>query len=196
MAARDWEGVLIGFVLCLAGVFIASLIAIPFCVGWLAFTSGNTEYTVTITSVDGLDPAALEQRSDLSPVIGIAVRIDNSRYKLGGQCLGMNSYAVVSYGDAVLGKGTVPEFCACTLGVGEAAATAWGMDVQVPRFLRDRLAGELMRGEAVLDVAVRTPGNCHRCMDTVLVSKARIGGDPSPCLVTTVYQHPTPMDEL
>jgi hypothetical protein len=169
---------------------------------YLDVTSGNIEYTVTITSVDGLDPAVLEQRSDLamaalSPVFGISVRIDNSRYKVGETCLGMRSSAVVSYGDAVLGKGTVPEFCACKLGVGEAAATAWGMDVQVPRFLRERLAEELRRGEAVLDVVVRTPGDCRGCMDTVVVSKARIGGGPSPCLVTKVYdQRPTTKDEL
>ncbi|KAK1684131.1 hypothetical protein QYE76_044979 [Lolium multiflorum] len=220
MAARDevdyWEVFLRTSIFLLAAA-VACGIGFLFYVAWLGITSGNTEYTVTITGVDGLDAAALRQRGDLaalSPVLDIAVRIDNTLNKAGNQCFGKHASAVVSYRDAVLGKGTVPEFCAQTLGVGETTATAWAMDAQMPRFLRDRLAGEMERGEAVLDVAVRAPGSgscdlqdcvdgivvrprgagscyVYRCMDLLLDCKAKIGGGPSPpCLVTDVEPSP------
>ncbi|XBI57061.1 hypothetical protein VPH35_038540 [Triticum aestivum] len=161
---------------------------ISFCV-WQCATSGSTEYTVTITSVDGLDPA-LDlgiDRPALSPVFDITVHINNTLYKVHKQCIGEDSSAAVSYANALLGKGTVPAFCAQALGVGGAAATAWTMNVQLPRLLRNRLAGELERGEAVVDVVVRSPGagQCHRhgCNDKVLVCKAKIGGRSSPCFL-------------
>ncbi|OEL13296.1 hypothetical protein BAE44_0025686, partial [Dichanthelium oligosanthes] len=74
----------------------------------------------------------------------------------------------------------------------ERGATAWGQDVVVPRFLRERLAGELERGEGEVDVQVTTPGQCHTCGDTVLVCKAKIGGGPSPCWLDYVYPRPAP----
>ena len=179
---------------------------------------------MTITGVDGLDRAALEHRSGegaLSPVFDIAVSIDNTRYKADRRCIGLHSSAVVSYGDAVLGKGTVPQFCAQALGLSETTATAWAMDVRMPRFLRSRLAGELERGEAVLDVAVRAPGSgtCYlddgciddvtgrtprgggffeyRCMDLLLDCKVKIGGGPSPpCLVTNVDPRSSPTNSF
>jgi hypothetical protein len=50
-------------------------------------------------------------------------------------------------------------------------ATAWGEDVVLPRFLRERLSGELERREASLDVQVTMPAaaGCSRCTDKVLV---------------------------
>ena len=157
MAARDeisWNNVFIKSLICLILALVACVVGYLGYLGWLQLSSGNTEYTVTITGVDGLDRAALEHRSGqaaLSPVFDIAVSIDNTRYKADRRCIGLHSSAVVSYGDAVLGKGTVPQFCAKALGLGETTATAWAMDVRMPRFLRSRLAGELERGEAVLD---------------------------------------------
>ena len=57
------------------------------------------------------------------------------------------------------------------------ATRAWGADVVVPRFLRDQLAGELERGEAVLDVMVNDP--MYR--GQMLACNAKIGGDRFPC---------------
>ncbi|KAE8806046.1 hypothetical protein D1007_17845 [Hordeum vulgare] len=149
-------------------------------------SSRSPEYTVAITSVDGLDLRS--GRPALSPVFGIALHVDNTREKVVPACVGVDSYAAVSYGDVLLGEGSVPPFCAGIKAVGEVAATAWGMDVHLPHFLRDRLAGELERGQVVVDVAVRTPGGggcfVNGCLDKVLFCKAKIGGgSPSRCFV-------------
>lgn len=58
---------------------------------------------------------------------------------------------------------------------GDVAATAWGRDVWMPWVLRRRLAEEMKRGEAELEVAVPMRGG------DVLVCKAKIRGDLSPC---------------
>ncbi|KAM3388142.1 hypothetical protein ACQJBY_010737 [Aegilops geniculata] len=153
---------------------------------WYAERPADTTYEVTITSVGGLDPA-LDLHADrqaLSPVFGITLHIDSTHNKLFNRRIGgAGSSVVVSYGDALLAKGAVPELCVKTSGVGEVAADAWGLNVQVPQFLRDRLAGELESGQAVVDVAVRTPAGCYinGCFDAVLVCKAKIQGGSSPC---------------
>uniref|UniRef100_A0ACD5UTG5 Uncharacterized protein n=1 Tax=Avena sativa TaxID=4498 RepID=A0ACD5UTG5_AVESA len=159
MAARDeidweidWFDLFARSVLYLVYALCAGAVALIFYGGWLEITSGNPEYTATFTGVGGLDPAALKKRSDqaaaVSPVFDVALRIDNTLNKAGKRCIGKHSSVVVSYQDAVLGRGTILEFCAPTLGEGETTVTAWAMDVQMPRFLRNRLASELERGEA------------------------------------------------
>ncbi|CAL5031117.1 unnamed protein product [Urochloa decumbens] len=154
-----------------------------------ASKSRDPDYTVSITGADGLDDLA----AALSPVFNLTVRIDNAGNTHYRACVKGLSAAAVSYGDAFLAKGSVPPFCAEKREVQERAATAWGNDVVVPRFLRERLAGELARGEAVVDVQVTTPADCFKCSDTVLVcGKAKIGGDPAPCRRERVYPRPAP----
>ncbi|XBJ03082.1 hypothetical protein VPH35_022323 [Triticum aestivum] len=160
-----------------AVLFLGCTAAILYLILWPFVSSRSPEYTVAITSVDGLDPARdlHGDRLALRPVFGITVRADNTRDKVLRACVGVDSFAVASYGDVLLGRGSV-------------AATAWGMDVRLPRFLRDRLAGELERGQVVVDVAVRSPrgDGCfvNGCLDKVIVCKAKIGGGPSRCFVT------------
>ncbi|VAH49469.1 unnamed protein product [Triticum turgidum subsp. durum] len=171
-------------------LFFGCTAAVLFLILWPMVSSRGPEYTVAITSVDGLDPARdlHGDRPALSPVFGITVHVDNTREKVLRACVGVDSFAVVSYGDVLLGRGSVPSFCAEKLGVCEVAATAWGMDVHLPHFLRDRLAGELERGQVVVDVTVRSPGGdgCYinGCLDKVIICKAKIGGGPSRCFVT------------
>jgi hypothetical protein len=157
----------------------------------LLVKSRGPEYKVTITGVSGLDLAAGDDRRTLSPVFELTVHINNPD-KVSNGCVHGQSTAVVSYGDAILGKGSVPPFCAKENQESERSATAWGQDVVVPTFLRERLAGELERGEATLDVQVTMPGDCYRCLDWVLVCKARIGGPPAPCRVDRVHPRPAP----
>ncbi|XBI59828.1 hypothetical protein VPH35_040835 [Triticum aestivum] len=178
------------FQLCMIAIAIGLMAGFVYFLVWIITAGADSKYTVNITSVDGLDPAQdlHSDRQALSPVFGITVQIDNTHNKLAGKCVGGDgSSVVVSYGDALLGKGMVPGFCVQPTRVGEAASKAWGMNEQVPHFLRDRLAGELERGQAVVDVAVRTPGGggCYidGCVDTVLVCKAKIGGGSSPCFL-------------
>ena len=157
----------------------------------------HPDYMVSITGVDGLNLEATSggvPTTTLSPVFNLTVRIDSSGYAWYRACVGELSSAVVSYGDAFLGKGSVPPFCAGEHEVQEREATAWGEDVVLPRFLRERLSAELERGEASLDVQVTMPAGCSRCTDTVLVcNKVKIGGSsPSPCRVEEVYPRPQP----
>ena len=103
-------------VLLLAG--IAALVTLAVHIG----TSKDPVYSVTITGVAGLDPAA----NLLSPVFNLTVRIDNAGDRLDEACIGRLSTVAVSYGDAVLGRGSVPEFCAKERKVEERGARAWG----------------------------------------------------------------------
>jgi len=122
----------------------------------LARTAGSTDpvYTVAITGAAGLD------RPTLSPVFNLTVRIDNTGNKLEEACVGSFSAAAVSYGDALLTRGSVPPTRRFALGEQESerAATAWGLDVVV------WLAEELD-----LDVQVTTPVGRSR-YDTAVVN--------------------------
>jgi hypothetical protein len=156
----------------------------------LVKSRGRPEYKVTITGVSGLDLAAGDDdKRTPSPVFELTVRINNPD-KVSNGCVHGQSTAVVSYGDAILGKGSVPPFCAKEnqMSESERSATAWGQDLVVPMFLRERLAGELEREEVTLDVQVTMTADCYRCLDWVLVCKARIGGAPAPCRVDRVQR--------
>ncbi|XBI57062.1 hypothetical protein VPH35_038541 [Triticum aestivum] len=145
-------------------------------------------YSVAITGVAGLDLADVAgDRPTLSPVFNLTLHVSNSGDR-DQACVPLLSAASVSYGDAFLGKGSMPSFCMEAKGEREGRARAWGQNVTVPRFLRDQLAGELKRGDAAVDVAVKMPAGCNiaACYDTVLLCKAKIRGG-SPCLMTVAH---------
>jgi hypothetical protein len=145
------------------------------------------EYSISITGVAGLDAddVAGDRHPTLSPVFNLTLRVSNIRNKYYQACVPLTSTASVSYGDAFLGKGSVGPFCAEPKGEHEGRARAWGQDVAVPRFLRDQLAGELRRGDAAVDVALKMPSWCNMvsCFDKLLVCKAKIQG-VFPCLMS------------
>ncbi|KAL6613925.1 hypothetical protein ACP70R_036195 [Stipagrostis hirtigluma subsp. patula] len=178
------------YLICAAIVLIPAIV----CLSVFVFASKGPAYSVAVSGVAGLDPAAdltAAGRPTLSPVFNVTVRIDNARDRTSSACVGRLSTVAVSYGDALLGKGSVPEFCAKERKVQERGARAWGQDVVLPRFLRDQLAGELAVGEAAVDVKVTTPADCHHCGDTVLIcNNVKIGGGPSPCKLHSVYAPP------
>ncbi|CAN6276245.1 unnamed protein product [Urochloa humidicola] len=179
---------LIGTIL-LAAIVVGFIVCLCILISRLA-TSKGPEYTVAITGAAGLDAlAALDRRPTLSPVFNLTVHINNARDLFDTACLGKFSTAAVSYGDAFLARGSVPAFCAGPEQESESDATAWGQDVVLPRFLRERLAGELERGEAEVDVQVKTPDGHD---DWVLVCKAKIGGGPAPCSRDLVDARPAP----
>jgi hypothetical protein len=74
---------------------------------------------------------------------------------------------------------------------------AWGNAVTVPQFARERLADELRRGDAAVEVALVAPSKyCRFCNQRVILCTAVLGrsGEPSPpCRVT--YQLPDLPDE-
>ncbi|KAK3144301.1 hypothetical protein QOZ80_4AG0311220 [Eleusine coracana subsp. coracana] len=148
------------------------------------------DYSVAITGVDSPDPAVdlSTAGQTLSPVFNLTLRIDNNG------CIPGRSTLSLSYGNTFLGKGSVPEFCSTKKEAQEIEITAWGQEVLVPRFLRERMAGELERKEAAVDIQVTMPPECHVCGNWVLTcSKAKIGGDPSPCRKDHVYAPSAPV---
>ncbi|CAM0874102.1 unnamed protein product [Alopecurus aequalis] len=149
---------------------------------YIIVTSGAVQYSVAITGVDGLDPT-IDLRSDrrptLSPVFNLTLYIKEFDKIIYGECIGGHSAEiVVSYHNAFLGKGAVPLLCVSSMQEDGVATMAWGDNVVVPRFLRDRLAGELEHDEAVLDVMVTDAPTYH---GQVLACKANIGGGRCPC---------------
>jgi hypothetical protein len=112
-------------------------------------TTWDPKYSVAVAAVAGVDPVrdlSERGRPALSPVLNVTFHIDNTRSLEDRDCVRDLSSATVTYGDAFLGKGTVPPFCARPREVAEGVARAWGEDVVVPWFLRDQLAGELAGG--------------------------------------------------
>ncbi|KAL6651020.1 hypothetical protein ACP70R_009945 [Stipagrostis hirtigluma subsp. patula] len=149
-------------------------------------------YSVSVAAVAGLDPARdvapASGRPTLSPVLNLTLHISNARNAFDAACIPGLATAVVLYGDAFLGRGSVPEFCADTMRESEAAARVWGLDVVVPRFLREQLAGELAAGEAAVDVQVQMPSR-----DEMLVCRAKIGSGFSPCHILDVPSRQWPV---
>ncbi|CAL5031107.1 unnamed protein product [Urochloa decumbens] len=142
------------------------------------FPEKAPKYSVAVAAVAGLDPArdlSDRGRPTISPVFNVTVHMDNTGNAVDGNCVPDLSTAEVSYGDAFLGKGTVPKVCAGKRREAEGVARAWGQEVMVPWFLRDQLAGELAVGEAEVDVHLIRP---HR---SLLVCKAKIGGGLFQC---------------
>ncbi|KAG2568749.1 hypothetical protein PVAP13_7NG347200 [Panicum virgatum] len=140
------------------------------------FPDGQPRYSVAVAAVAGLDPArdlSARGRLTISPVFNVTVHVDNTRSAVNEACVEELATAVVSYGDAFLGRGTVPAFCAPRRRRAEAVARAWGQEVAVPWFLRDELAAGLAAGEATVDVKLAVPW--------VIVCKAKVGGGLSRC---------------
>uniref|UniRef100_A0A0D9W6Z1 Late embryogenesis abundant protein LEA-2 subgroup domain-containing protein n=1 Tax=Leersia perrieri TaxID=77586 RepID=A0A0D9W6Z1_9ORYZ len=132
----------------------------------------GAEYSLAVTDFAGLS----SYRELSSPVIGLALSVRVPAAAKAEVCVGGHAVAAaVSYGDAFLGKGSVPRLCVEPGQEGAVAVTAWGVDVTVPWFLRKRMMQEQKKGEAELDVAVPIRGG------EVLVCKAKIGGGMSPC---------------
>uniref|UniRef100_A0A0E0DFZ4 Late embryogenesis abundant protein LEA-2 subgroup domain-containing protein n=1 Tax=Oryza meridionalis TaxID=40149 RepID=A0A0E0DFZ4_9ORYZ len=141
---------------------------------------GGAVYSAAVTVLSGLHPSNdLLHIGTLFPVFNLTVHVEvlPGGKAGGGVCLGGHSVsAVVSYDGAFLGEGSVGRVCVePQQQEGAVAATAWGRNVWMPWVLRRRLAEEMKRGEAELEVAVPMRGG-H-----VLVCKAKIGGDLSPC---------------
>ncbi|CAL5031110.1 unnamed protein product [Urochloa decumbens] len=174
----DWRQVLTAALLIFA-IAVAIAAWTVLCI-FLAdkFPSEEPKYSVAVAAVAGLDPArdlSDRGRPTISPVFNVTVHIDNRRNAYNRACAPDLSTAEVSYGDAFLGRGTLPKVCAGKRREAEGVAKAWGQDVVMPWFLRDQLAGQLAVGEAAVDVQVRLDPS------SLLVCKAKIGGGLSRC---------------
>ncbi|KAF8749633.1 hypothetical protein HU200_012651 [Digitaria exilis] len=77
------------------------------------FPEGDPKYWVAVTAVSGLDDdLSARSRPTISPVFNVTVHMDSTRDSADGRCVPDLSTAEVSYGDAFLGKGTLPKICA------------------------------------------------------------------------------------
>ncbi|CAL4968203.1 unnamed protein product [Urochloa decumbens] len=158
-----------------------------------SFDNGKyPEITVTVAGFTGLDPSL----PTMDPAFDLTVRIAEPR-RWSTACVERGTTAVVSYRGARLASGPVPGFCGRNENTTEASGVmAWGAAVPVPRFARDRLAEEMPRGEADVDVALVGPARyCVNCVQTVIECRPRLGrGEASPpCSVR--YQSPTLPDD-
>ncbi|KAL6633968.1 hypothetical protein ACP70R_026639 [Stipagrostis hirtigluma subsp. patula] len=152
------------------------------------------EYSVAITAVSGLSPAADLQRGGkellVSPVFNLTVGVA-SRSALRGGCVGPGTAIDVSYSVRRLpmAGGRAPEMCAGPKETIEPRpAVARGHDVAVPGFLVDRLAEDMRRGEAVFEVKLMglEDGGYWKVVTCLL----RVGDAPAaalkPCTVSYI----------
>ncbi|KAL6899417.1 hypothetical protein ACP4OV_006075 [Aristida adscensionis] len=151
------------------------------------------EYSVAVAGFSGLDP----DRAAMDPTFDLTVRIKEPR-RWSVACVERGTAAAVSYRGAPLARGPVPGFCGRAENTTEVGSVmAWGAAVPVPRFARERLAEELGRGEADVDVTLTAPARyCLNCLQMVIECKARLGrGEASPpCAVR--HDLPTLPDDL
>ncbi|KAL6634751.1 hypothetical protein ACP70R_027422 [Stipagrostis hirtigluma subsp. patula] len=165
---------------------------------WSSDNGKYPEYSVAVAGFSGLDPDRdlAPARGALDPTFDLTVRIKEPR-RWSTACVERGTTAAVSYRSAPLARGPVPGFCGRNENATEVRSVmAWGTAVPVPRFARDRLAEELRRGEAAVDVTLTAPARyCVNCRQMVIECKARLGhGEASPpCAVR--YDLPTLPDD-
>ncbi|EMS66622.1 hypothetical protein TRIUR3_18796 [Triticum urartu] len=171
---------------------LTALVIITPILHWLYAGSEDSakipEYTVAVAAFSGLDPDVDLARATLDPAFDLTFRIMEPR-KYSAECVDRGTTASVSYRRVVLASGPVPEFCARKENVTEVGSVmAWGNAVPVPRFARERLAEELRRGNATVDVALLGPA-APRQLQKVVECTAVLGrGEASPtCKVTSQY---------
>ncbi|KAF8692868.1 hypothetical protein HU200_039225 [Digitaria exilis] len=178
----------------LALVIMVPLLYYPY--QWSSDNGKDPEFHVAVASFSGLDPSL----ATMDPTFELTVRIVEPR-KWSVACVERDTTVVVSYRGVRLASGPVPGFCARAENTtDESSVMAWGAAVPVPRFARERLAEEMSRGEAAVDVALVGPARyCVNCAQTVVECKPRLGqhggeGESSPpCSVR--YERPTLPDD-
>ncbi|KAL6845477.1 hypothetical protein ACP4OV_024972 [Aristida adscensionis] len=111
---------------------------------WLVH--GPTDFTATVTSAGGLDPA---DRAEAAPAFGVTLRATNR--KMWQFCFKPGTVAV-AYAGVPLARGDVPGFCV----PGRSAATvravaggAAGEGLGIPRALHERMEAQRRRRERV-----------------------------------------------
>ena len=171
----------------LAIVIVVPLLYWPFL--WSEDEGKIREYRVAVAGFSGLDLTL--------PTLDLTIRVAEPR-KYSATCFERGTAASVSYAGVALARGPVAEFCAKSDNVTEERSVmAWGNAVTVPQFARERLAEELRRGDAALDVALVAPARyCRFCQQRVILCTPGLGRnvEPSPpCRVA--FQYPDLPDE-
>ncbi|KQK00369.1 hypothetical protein BRADI_3g48910v3, partial [Brachypodium distachyon] len=169
------------------------------------------EYTVAVAGFSGLDIPADPAHGGalISPTFDLTVRIREPR-RYSAACVERGTTASVSYAGVALAGvalagGPVPEFCARKENTTEAShVMAWGQAVAVPEFAVARLAQELSRGDAAVDVTIKAPARLCRhsysCEQEVVDCRVALGrgGEGSfsaPCRVS-ILRVPTLPDDM
>lgn len=182
------------------GALLALVIMVPMLswfYEWSLDEAKHEEIRVVVAGFSGLDPYHdLLAPVPLDPTFDLTLRIVEPR-KYSTACIARDSTAVVSYLGVELARGPVRGFCGRNENTTEERSVmAWGNAVTVPRFARERLAEELRRGNAAVDVTLTSPARfCQYCSQTVIHCAPRLSrGEASPpCWETT--QDPTLPDD-
>ncbi|KAL6633970.1 hypothetical protein ACP70R_026641 [Stipagrostis hirtigluma subsp. patula] len=138
------------------GIFVFAVVVGSFsALFWYSEQSDmHPEYSVAITSVSGLDPAAAAGTRLLDPVFNLTVGIASHSVVRGG-CIDPGTAIRVSYSSLRLpmASGRAPEMCVGKRPSSERRpAVATGHGVAVPGFVADSLAEDMRRGEAAFEV--------------------------------------------
>ncbi|KAF0931584.1 hypothetical protein E2562_005549 [Oryza meyeriana var. granulata] len=170
-----------------AVVVMSALLYYPY--KW-SFDEGKyPEFSVAVAGFSGLDPDRDLGRPTLDATFDLTIRIKEPR-RYSVACIERGKTAAVSYRGVPLANGPVPELCGKNEDTTEARSVmTWGHAMAVPEFAQERLAEELRRGDAAVDVTLTTLARyCTLCRQKVIECKPRVGssGEFSPrCGVTT-----------
>ncbi|KAL6845233.1 hypothetical protein ACP4OV_024728 [Aristida adscensionis] len=124
----------------LAAIFGGFLLALC----WMIH--GPPEFTATVTSAGGLDPA---DRAEAAPAFGVTLRATN--HKLWQFCFEPGTVAV-AYAGVPLARGDVPGYCVPGRSVATVRAVAGGAageGLGIPRALHERMEAQRRRRERV-----------------------------------------------
>lgn len=147
--------------LCVTGLIAAGILVISAAVWHADQSNMPPEYSVAITAVSGLQPAAtadpqpqINSRGGvLYPVFNLTVGLA-SHSVLAGGCIEPGTAVRVSYSYLRLpmASGRAPDMCVAPREAAERQVVARGREVAMPGFLVGSLAEEMRRGEAAFEV--------------------------------------------
>lgn len=193
-AERETNNPCAGSCRCVSTICICILFALVICLMgflfWISSVSEDPEYSVAITAVSGLDPAANAGGPavlDLEFTLNLRIA---SRSPIRDEYFQPGTSLEVTYRDIPLARVTPPEICAAGLkGTAQATVVAWGAGARLPGFALDSLAADVRRSAEAFDVTVRIPSKSSRHDLGKLVScRARRVGDAdalrTPCDLT------------
>jgi hypothetical protein len=143
-------------------------------------------YSAAIDSTSGIDLDDLGRNSTTlaDPVFNVTLRV-TTRGFLRWDCVEPGSVVEVSYSGVPLAAGIARRSCARPWTSRGQRVVAWGVDVRVPQFVLDGLAGP---GVRAFDVAVRMPSTHDNGHEGTLVSCTglRVSALRSACAVSSV----------
>jgi hypothetical protein len=142
-------------ILAIAAIVVGGLMILLF-LPWIVYVMGSPQYTVTINSVSGLDPATDLRLPVLDPAFNLTLHAASTSHRF-NQCVQPRTYLGVAYGCITLA--TTPTAQRLCVGPREAVdqqLIATGTGVLVPGTVLDSLAADIRQGQQVYQITVYT----------------------------------------